>query len=766
MFREPIILLVAFALATFTTMADAANLRMRPGSSGGSSPANGPILNNVTVSYGQYTANGMGGVRLSSMDDATSYGVPVYGLGLQSPSGTPCTNWMTTQTSGTSTHFSKYTGAEGTTARTPVITSIGDSANLNAGPYIFNVSCTDSNGTASNTATLTYTIVDNAATVDEYTGNFPAVTSGFANFATTAGYKLLVPTGFKKLTGAGWSITCPTECTMEWADKANPGLFQSFIPHSGQNTHLEIKDMIFTGDATAHPLTFGTSTLGTNTLRLTNVGCRFKPQVAMASPLVCLNTRWNGAPGDSITDFSADWIGLGMRISGDGYTIKRATVSNFGTNAMDVDNTEDLIMEDVLFYNPQVTVGGYHADCWQISNGASIKNWNIKRFGCLTAGGFGAAQGPIFPGHTTVGKGYISDGAGGAGFNVVLTAPVADPNAFFTPSVVGSQLYAPGCIGPSENARVSASNLFNTATLTGISSRLCGSAVSPIDIATYTFENVNFQGMVHTGYSSWGMATHENHGTGGMQNFAYVGHVPQTLYTTNVTVNIVGNQLTTIGPTYSNAFYNAGLTAGSVGIGYYVGYPGLVGAGLRLTAKSAGSNYCIGDNGGCVYTLDRAPGDVSGVTISAVPPVGSTAPVNTLVQVLQMDADLDWLYTGGATTYKDGWSSAGMVWPKAGNAGYQSFPPINTTVTNVWGTNSAPGAIAFSNGDPKANLEAVPQATWDAMTAAEVLAMHCHFMLPKVGGPLDNGDGTFASPFKPVGGAGQWWDGTPIPGCS
>jgi hypothetical protein len=434
---------------------------------------------------------------------------------------------------------------------------------------------------------------------------------------------------------------------------------------------------------------------------------------------------------------------------------------------MDQLTADNLTMRDVFFIGAQVGSGGYHNDCWQVGNGGTYKNWDIQRYGCFTAGGHSGVQGPIFPGHMTIGKGYIDDGAGGPGLNVQLTSPpiIHDPNSFFDEGADGSQFFtADGCISGADNARVASSNGHDQAVLTGITPRVCGSAASPIDVAAYSGENVNFKNIVHTGYSPWGMAVHSGHGTGGMQNFAYVGQVPKILYETNVTVNIVGNQMTTTGPTSSNVHYNAGLEYGQPGTGYGFTYPGLTGGTLFLTAKSAGSRYCIGDNGGCVYTLNRAPGDVSGVTISAVPPVG-VPPLSQQVPIKQMNANVAWLHTG-THTYKDGFTSSGMQFPNFGGSSYSPGPPANTLLMNVYSTGTATPAISFLYGDPTTNLQTVPQATWENATDQETIALYCHFLMPKPGGPLDNGDGTFASPFKLVGGQGQWSDGTPIPGCN
>lgn len=736
-------------------------------------PASAPILNNVTVNYGQYTANGMGGARLSSQDDATTYAVPVYGLGLMSPSGTACANWTTTQISGTSTHFTKYTGAEGTSARTPTITSTGDSANLNAGPYVFNVSCTDAGGNASNTATLTYTIVANAANVDDYSGNFPAVTSGSGTFANTSGYKLLLSTGFKKLTPATWGIVCPTECNLEWADPTKPGLFQSFNPNANQLTKLRVKDITFTGDATQNVMNFALPGNAGTTLALENVGCRFKAQAATSNPINCLVTYWPGAPGNNITNFYVDWIGLGMRIGGNGYNLRNVVIKNFGINAMDVNVVNDLTMYDWLFYNPQVAVGGYHADCFQMTNGATAKNWDLRRGGCVTAGGYGPVQGPIFPGHSTRAKGYIDNGSGGAGLNITLVAPVSDPNIFFDEGANRSQIFAPGCITAAENATIASSNGYDQAVLTGITARTCGSAVSPVDIYAYSMENVNARGIFHTGYGFSGWGQNSAHGTGGIQNFAYVHQTPQPTYATSAQISITGNTMTTLGATTSNATdvnatYNSGINWGSAEP-YVISYPGLTGGYLAATGKTSNgttSNCNTPTDTTCIYTLNRSPGNVTNVTATFVPPVGGTT-ASQSPQISFGNTAIPALYSGSGQTIKDGFVSPGLLFPLGG--GSYGSPPSNMTVTNVWNSTTAPPSANFANGDPETAFQGISVATWNAMTPAQVLATHCHYLLGKAGGLLDNGDGTWASPFKPdsnANGMAEWYDGTDVPGCN
>src|SRR6185369_17647234 len=68
-------------------------------------------------------------------------------------SGTGITSWSITQTGGTAGHWNT-SGAIQTGGSSPTPTSTGDTADLNGGPYTFNVTATNASG-VSNTAVLT-----------------------------------------------------------------------------------------------------------------------------------------------------------------------------------------------------------------------------------------------------------------------------------------------------------------------------------------------------------------------------------------------------------------------------------------------------------------------------------------------------------------------------------------------------------------------------------------------------------------------------------
>lgn len=747
-----------------------AEARIRGGGIAGAPAPTAPILNSVAVNFGNYTRNGGGGVRLSSADDSTTYAVPVYGLGLMSASGTPCaTDWTFTQTGGTNGHFNAYSGAEGTSAVTPVPSSAGVTAHLNGGPYSWNVTCKDASGNISNTGTFTYNIVADAATVDETIGNFPAVTSGYASFASTAGYKLLVPTGFKKLTPATWSIVCPTECTLTWADITKPGLFQSFNPNANQLTKLAVEDVTFTGDATQNVMNFAAPANAGTTLRLKNIKCKFTMLQAIAGGSKCLSSRWPGASvgvGFNIENFETDWASFGADFRAGGYRVKNFYVKNFLTNAMEFGNLDGFYMEDWLFWNPQVGPGGLHADCWQFGNGATVKNLTLKRGGCPLAGGQGPMQGPIFTGQATRGSGYIDNGAGGSGTKITLAPPVANPNAFFDPEKNGSQLLMPDCsITGATNARLSGSTA-SSGNLSNIPSQVCGSSGAPFDVATYSVENFNLQGIIYSGREFLGWTSNTSHGVGGLQNFAYINQVPQPIYTTTATnCTVSGTTLTCQAPTTSNAVYgyNAGVTAGGTGIGYVVTWPGITGATVTVTTRLSGSTYCNkSTDTSCSWTLSRAPGNVTGVTASFIVPVGIAPPASGPYIGIN-NSNRAWLHTG-SQTLGNGFASGGCIFPLGG--GSFGPPPANTTMTNCWNYTTAPPAANFDKGDPQVAFEAIPIATWNAMTPAQVIATFCSYTLAKPGGLLDNGGGSYSSPFKLVGGQGQWFDGTVVPGCN
>lgn len=734
-----------------------------------------PILVSQSVNIGEYTANGYGSVRLSSIDD-NSWAMPVKGLNILSTAGTACANWTTTRVSGTNGHFSTVTNApEGTTARTPAPTSTGVTAHLNGGPYVFNVTCTDANGNASNTATLTYNIVSLAANMGDFEGNFPAITSGFANFATTPGYKILYSTGAKRLTNfAGPSLRCPVECIFQYADKTRPGGLLSLQPNANnQLIHLAIEDFQFTGDistlSTGAIMNFKGNSGANTTIRLKNVTCRFTPDQGTRYPRTCLDTSWEAGNGGTynIENLQAHWVGVGARVYRSGYKFKDLQISHFSINAFGVDGTpDDLTMHDSIWWAPEVSVGGYHADCYQLGNGVSVKNWDIKRLACVMAGGYGSPQGPIFPGHTTRAKGYIDDGtpAHGPGHRVTIPGPNPEPNTFYDPNKNGSQIIVPACgITGATNSRLSNSTT-TSGDLSNIPDQICGSPSSLVDVGTYTMENVNLRDIVFTGTEFSGYGASASHGVGGLQQFAYVNQVPLTSYKTLATVNVVGNTLTVFAPTTSNAVYNAGITAGGSGIGYAVTYPGLTGATMYVTARLSGSQFCnLPTDTICTYTLSRTPGNVTGAAASFVPPVGLPPPTQS-PQVNVSNSAYPFMHTGSGQSITNGFAGAGLGFPLGGGA--YGPPPSNTTVTKVWSWTTAPVAANFDKGAPQANFDAITPSAWLAMDKDQILATYCSILLPKVGGLFDNGDGTYASPFKKVGGVGQWSDGTVITGCN
>lgn len=90
--------------------------------------------------------------------------------------------------------------------------------------------------------------------------------------------------------------------------------------------------------------------------------------------------------------------------------------------------------------------------------------------------------------------------------------------------------------------------------------------------------------------------------------------------------------------------------------------------------------------------------------------------------------------------------------------------PASITQSNVLAANNNTATLAsyYVNGDPKAYLDALSSAQWDALTPDQVKARVCQALTPKAAGPLDLGGGDWANPFNA---SGQWVDGTAVTGC-
>lgn len=110
-------------------------------------------------------------------------GVPLAQFMVVSDGGSAITSWAFTQTSGTTGHWTLTTTSSGTS---PKPTSAGVAAFLNGGPYVWNVTATNADGTSS-AAVLTINIAANTITVatkDEISGTGP---TGLRYPATLAG---------------------------------------------------------------------------------------------------------------------------------------------------------------------------------------------------------------------------------------------------------------------------------------------------------------------------------------------------------------------------------------------------------------------------------------------------------------------------------------------------------------------------------------------------------------------------------------------------
>lgn len=716
----------------------------------------GPVLNSVAVNFGNLTPSGRGGVRLSAMDN-TTLGFHFSGLGLQSPTNTPCALWTVARVSGTAGHWTipAVNTPEGVAAITPVPSAAGVTAHLNGGPYTFSVNCTDAAGvTAAAPSTLTINIITDAVnigTADSLSGYAPV---GFGN---TTGQKIFLSTGTDR---SGIRSTFKNACAyvntviFTQADVARPaGLMNWEVQNC---TNLQIDNITLTGDMRTAPSFSGFFYLNNvSNITMNNDAAILTETTLARTPHSAITL--NGATDVTVNNFIGNYVASGItenQLLNTNVTFNNTRFRYFYNNCIFQGSGINFTYNDTYCIAP-MRRDALHVDVFQIGDGASPANLSVNRFLSAQADGNAQSQGPPFGGTASSYRGYIDDGTAShlpGNVMTVTTVPTSGKWVNFA-TVVGAGVAADTVVQSrtTGNGAVGSTYLLATAGLPG--GQIVGSPGSPATLYSAPLKNVSLRGLAHAGIANLGLTWTGEQGTSTIREFTQIKVNPQTIYATSFTGTISGTTLTA-----SSVSGIAGIYAAQSL--HYTGCNACTKIGHQLTGPVGGAG---------TYTLT-----VSETVVSPTAMTGTDdGPFTTGPRFQDGNVDLSIQHSGTMTvrggfifdqaSFLNGDRTVNCVNPPTACTG-----PANTTITgltvggltlNGAAAASAVSAASFKNGDPETSLEAISRATWAGMTIDQIFTTVSVALEPKTGGPLDAGSGNWYGAFKQDG---TWNDGADV----
>lgn len=740
-----------------------------------------PVLQAVTVPYGNLTRTGHGTVRLNSppVTTAAVNAVSYPGLGLLAPTSIPCDTWTLSFVSNSASRpGSDFTlppanTAEGAAAITPGVSSTGQ-GNL-AGNYVWNVSCVG-NGFASNTVQLTYQTVTNAVNLAQADRqDFGATPAGFGN---VAGAQVLFSVGSdfhaiatNQMRFAG-AFTNKVKFTP--ADVARLP-YMSHIGIGGSMSNLRVTGFILSGSLPSgvNVVMGGGASTGNTLHDIDFDHMEYHGSQAMIngnSAFSGFGLSCTGGPC-TFTDSLIDYTEAGMSL-GNNMTYQRINIRHIYSDCMNMQNVTNVLIEDFNCIAPMIRAGGNHTDTMQIADQATPNGVTVRRFTQIQGDGDDVAQGPYFGG-AQLGSGaspfkaYIDDGTAAHGPGTIITRV----SGYWGTGAGNSTIVIPGVIASSDGVTINCIPACNTAgtpttgNVTGIAPTVIGSPASPVNVYGVGTQNFKMSGIMAGVGSFHGFTQGGNAGTSWLYDFDYHQGQGNPFLTSTFQASATGGIMTVTNTCTSNV----------------PGEPCFIGGRLNYP----GCNYCSTNQiSSKISGSDQGPGQWN-LTGGA----GGNFTLQTLNSSASYPLDGAWgeqsncntPHQSGTLNIDRGYFQGGYFANGGGCAAGVNFPSSNTTVgTKVFGysPNGTLSAADYASGMlPSAYILAHPST--GSTTPAQMLTIECLANKGKIGGKKDLGGGLWAGAVTGETdainhtGGGDWiiFDGTShvvsnhIPGC-
>lgn len=754
--NEPLIALAIILLST--------NAEARVGRGGSALPVSTPVLQSVSVPFGQSTQTSRGGVRLSSMDQTTTAVQPqtFSGIDLQSPAAPACTSWTIAFVSNSagrpSTDFTLPVAgvAEGSAAITPIPSSTG--VGHIAGDYVWNVSCT-ANSQSSNTVQLTYNTTANTVTIGTTEAlNVTYYPSGFGN---VAGAKITAAVGMDRHTGGfvpGIGNFTNT-VTITPADTARrPYLAQVGVSAgSGTPGNVTISDWVLSGPLVGSPTNsvVGISTTAAGVVHdivFDNIKYyASEPMVTQLSVGLGGGVGWlftnGGSCGSNCVVQNSEFNYLESGVAPATNTaLRNVSFRYVYNNCIFINGVSNFELSDVKCLAPMQRLFGAHPDMIQISDesvpGPGIL---IQRFMGHQADGDYFAQGPIFSNSNPV-PGYVDDGTGAHGPGNIFTKT----SGVFSSNKNNGLIVISGFISSSAGVHMSCIGTCSTATqvtLVGLSPTNIGSSGSPVDLYGAAINNLQMSGVMSSQAGPYGISLGGNAGTSWLYDYDYISMDAQNPAIGTFTGSINAGVLTTTTAPVSNipgqTAWIQNTAAGNMG---RLNYPG-----CNYGSSCGGITGTIsgGSIGPGTYSVPGGINTASGTMQISGAYAGQSNPAFMPFHCAEPGV---W---GGTFNVDRGWFQTGYF-PRYDCTINVDFPPASVTVgANAFGPPGpsfnpkyTPAAGDLSAADfasgmlPTAYLAAHSFTAAD--TPADILRINCLALKGKIGGKRDLGSGAWA----------------------
>lgn len=688
----------------------------------GAAPA-APILQNAVANIGNETRTTHGGVSIIGVDFTTASETPqtFYGIDLYAGGTSPSTCTVAFVSGRSSTDFNTYTAQPCSTSKTPQPTSTGQN-NL-TGDYVFNVTMTDAGGNASNTVTLTYHTVNPGGGGAVNVGDSDAMDATLfpATFGNSTGAEILLSTGMNRITARFLLNTFRTftnQVIFTEADITKPAAISNF--QAANTANVQVQDIWVSGTLGSTGSLCIMCSSGQN-FTFERVHGRFSEAM-----IAGYGGGWYNAgsctSGCGMADSDVDYVGSGFGPAPNIF-FNHNVIKHFYADCVSQANSFNVVANDNMCIAPMIN-SAVHTDSWQLQGGATPDGLTINGFWSIQADGDDQAQGAIFDGGGQVYKGHIAGGV------ITLTT-----GSFSTQSS-GSHLYSDSGspMAITDNVIMACasghtSNCAGQTTGTVSTSGTLGSAGSPVNIYSVDRYNNHYDGMVYAGATFNGYAGGGEQGISSFKHFSYFQMNANPNYQVSYTGSASGSTLTVATQPVANI---AGVVTPIVAFGGRLNYTGCVYCGVGIAQQLTGPANGIG-----TYQLST-PTTITSQTIinsNSYPVTGAAWVQDALCSTAALH--------GGTWTVDRGYS--------------QNFVAMCTGQPNLVQTNVITSGASITAADyatgviPQTTLFNISAATWKAMTPAQDKAAVCNAALPKVGGVLDLGDGTFIGAFTATG---------------
>lgn len=720
--------------------------------------ASAPILQNVTVPYGLLTVAGHGAVRLSTTDVTTTAVLPVTFSGLDLwVGGTACATWNVNFGTGRSSADFTVIGngvAEGTGAITPTITSTGISSGT--GTYTFPVSCSDSNGNASNTVNLTYTTVANACMLG------PTDRVDFNTCPSTLGnstnQKVWLPVGADYHNG-GSNLCCTNvrsswgtftnQVTFEYADPSRPAYTPVFTTGGSTSTmsNYRVTGLILSGNLNSlgSPPISGYSCSSCSNIVFDHLkeesSIGLLGGASMNTSEIAFNENGpcaavGGVPSCGVTDSSFNYFPSGLQPSSNTYSL-RNDWRHYYNNAWFFNNVSDVDLEDniILESNVAPIAVPIHPDSCQVGDGATPDHVTIKRLTYLQGSGSIIGQGCQFRGSLFGGgypnalvTGYVDDGTSGHGPGTVLTLVTgvleSDSN--------GSLIVIPGSIAYTDQVRMNGAANATTATLTNLSPTVIGSPSSPVSIyAACTLCDWVEDGFLEATAVSTNWGSNGEAGTSVFEDFNLTQMNATPMFETTFTGSInASNVLSVASPPVSNNANELPCIAGCGRMHFSTGCTTYQACNYNPNALQSGTLNANGST----YSVLGSPGAQGSQTIFISPAYVQGTNVAGMTQGPWNNSS-----SSGPCTSQAMHTGTFLIKNGSSQAGLNQCTGITNTTLDPTFLSNTPVASDYASGMlPEAYME----ANWSpAMTPEQGQVLLCKANKGRIGGAFDAGGG-------------------------